>query len=225
VFALATLAECRDMNTGMHLERVTRYARLLAEALRADARFAETINDVFLHSLPSAMPLHDIGKVGIPDRILLKPGKLTPAEFATMRRHTALGAKAIQSIMDRGNDAGFLKMAHQIALSHHERYDGSGYPQGLAGEAIPLAARIAALADVYDALTSRRPYKSAFSADKAVRIIHSVSGSQFDPAVVAAFIQIEPKFAAVAVELSDAHGASASTTPPVRKPVLSGTSQ
>jgi len=225
VVALATLAECRDVHTGRHLDRVTRYALMLAEALRTEARFAPIIDDEFLQSLPCAMTLHDIGKVGIPDRILLKPGELTLSEFATMKRHTALGAKAIQSIMERGNDAGFLRMAHQIALSHHEKYDGSGYPQGLAGDRIPLPARIAALADVYDAVTSRRPYKYALSTERAGGIVREGSGSHFDPAVVAAFLQLESKFAAVATELSDAHGAAASTPLPVRKPVLSGTSQ
>jgi len=203
VVALATLAEYRDVDTGRHLERVTRYALLLAEELRKEEPFRGQIDDAFLQALQRALPLHDIGKVAIPDQILLKPGKLTAAEMANMKRHAELGAATIQSIIDRGNDASFLVMAQQIARSHHEWYDGAGYPDGLSGDRIPLAARVAAVADVYDALTSRRPYKDSMPPANAGEIIRGASGSQFDPAVVEAFVCREAEFAAVAAELAD----------------------
>jgi len=203
VVALATLAEYRDVDTGRHLERVTRYALLLAEELRKEEPFRGQIDDAFLHALQRALPLHDIGKVAIPDQILLKPGKLTAAEMANLKRHAELGAATIESIIDRGNDASFLVMAQQIARSHHEWYDGAGYPDGLSGDRIPLAARVAAVADVYDALTSRRPYKDPMPPANAGEIIRGASGSQFDPAVVEAFVCREAEFAAVAAELAD----------------------
>jgi diguanylate cyclase (GGDEF)-like protein len=211
VVTLATLAEYRDTHTGRHLERVTRYALLLAQELRADPQFHGQLDDMFLQSLRRAMPLHDIGKVAIPDGILLKPGKLTAAEMAAMKHHAELGANTIQSIIDRGNEAGFLVMARQIARSHHEWYDGAGYPDGLSGESIPLAARIAAVADVYDALTSRRPYKNALAAEAAGEIIRRASGTQFDPAAVEAFKRREGEFAAVAQELTDEEAGNQST--------------
>jgi len=203
VIALATLAEYRDVDTGRHLDRVTRYALLLAEELQTKEPFRGQIDDAFLKSLRRAMPLHDIGKVAIPDQILLKPGKLTDAEMATMKRHAELGARTIRSIIDRGNDASFLVTALQIAHSHHEWYDGTGYPDGLNGNQTPLAARIAAIADVYDALTSRRPYKDPMPPEKSGQIIRQGSGSQFDPAIVEAFVRREAEFATVAKELVD----------------------
>ncbi|MFQ5462628.1 MAG: diguanylate cyclase [Phycisphaerae bacterium] len=203
VTGLAKLAEYRDADTGEHLERVTRYAVMLADALRKDERFAKLIDDRFIDQLRQAMPLHDIGKVAIPDAILLKPGKLTPEEFEVMKKHPEVGAKAIEAVILKAPEAGFLKMAKQVAYAHHEWVDGSGYPRGLSGDAIPLAARIAAVADVYDALTTERPYKGAFSHEKSVEIITGSSGTHFDPDVVKVFLQLEREFAGVAAQLVD----------------------
>jgi len=213
VAALATLAEYRDVDTGRHLERVIGYATILAEELRKVESFRVEIDDQFLQDLLRAMPLHDIGKVAIPDHILLKPGKLTPAETAIMRQHAEKGAETLRSVMKRAPGARFLKMAEQIAGSHHEWCDGSGYPGGLKGEDIPLAARIAALADVYDALTTKRPYKGAMLHEKAVQIIREACGSQFDAAVVEAFVRREAEFARLAAELADDPASSAGAGP------------
>ena len=203
VGALATLAEYRDTDTGKHLDRVTGYALIIAEELQKAQPFGAQIDDQFLRDLRRAMPLHDIGKVAIPDRILLKPGKLTPAETAIMRRHAVAGAATLRSIMTRAPGARFLRVAEQIAYNHHERYDGSGYPRCLRGQDIPLAARIAALADVYDALTTKRPYKEAMSHQRAAQIIREGYGSQFDPAVIEAFCRREADFVRLATEYDD----------------------
>ncbi len=201
VTGLATLAEFRDVDTGRHLERVTNYALMLAEELRKRGPCAGTVDATFLSDLREAMPLHDIGKVGIPDRILLKPGPLSPPERKAIEKHPSLGAKAIQAVLDRAPAAGFMTMARDIALCHHERFDGTGYPSGLAGDRIPLAARIAAVADVYDALTTDRPYRRAVSHGDAATIIRQGGGSQFDPDVVNAFVRCEDRIAALSTEL------------------------
>jgi len=206
VTGLAKLAEHRDANTGNHLERVTEYALLLAEELRHKGGCGPEIDDEFLEHLHQAMPLHDIGKVAVPDSILHKPDKLTEAEFAIMKRHAEVGASAIQSVIEKAPEAGFLPMARDIAHFHHERFDGSGYPRGLRGDEIPLAARIAAVADVYDALTTKRPYKEAFPHEKAARIIRDSSGTHFDPDVVGAFQRLERDFADLAAKLEDEVG-------------------
>ncbi|UCG16492.1 MAG: diguanylate cyclase, partial [Phycisphaerales bacterium] len=203
VIALATLAEYRDTDTGRHLDRVTRYALLLTDELQNEEPFAAEIDDEFPEDLRRAMPLHDVGKVVVPDHILLKPDKLTPAEWEIMRRHAEVGAETLRSVIARTPAVRFLKMAEQIARSHHEWYNGKGYPQALSGEDIPLPARIAALADVYDALTTQRPYKDAFSHEAAVNIIRGASGSQFDPAVVDAFLKRQAEFASLAIQLAD----------------------
>jgi len=203
VIALAKLAEHRDTDTGKHLDRVTRFSLLLAEHLRVRTPFRDAIDAEFLHDLERAVPLHDIGKVAIPDHILLKPGKLTPEEVVVMQAHAEVGAKTLRSLAERCPGVSFLKMAEEIAHFHHERYEGSGYPRGLQGEVIPLAARIAALADVYDAITTKRVYKEAMSHEEAADIICSQAGKQFDPAVVDAFQHREAEFAALAVELAD----------------------
>jgi two-component system, cell cycle response regulator len=203
VVTLATLTEHHDLDTGRHLERVTKYAGILAEELQKQNLYRSRINDTFLQFLHQAVPLHDIGKVAVPDHILLKPGKLTTAEFAVMKRHTQFGARTIRSIIERAPGDGFLRMAEEIAQGHHEWYDGSGYPQGLKGDAIPLAARIVTLADVYDALTSKRSYRAAVSPERASEIIRGASGSQFDPAIVEAFVRREAEFAGVAAQLAD----------------------
>ncbi|TAN51343.1 MAG: response regulator [Methylococcaceae bacterium] len=171
---LARAAEFRDSDTGVHVQRMSLYAQAIGRRLG----LAECELDLLLN----ACPMHDLGKIGISDTILLKPGKLTPEEFAVMQQHTLIGASILQ-----GHDAELLRAAHDIALYHHERWNGAGYPHGLAGEAIPLPARIATVADVFDALTMKRPYKQPWSTEDARREIARLSGTHFDPAVVAAF--------------------------------------
>ncbi len=209
VAALATLAEHRDIDTGRHLDRVTRYATILAEELRKTGPYRAQIDDRFINDLRRAMPLHDIGKVTVPDHILLKPGKLTPEETATMRRHAETGAETLRSVIRRTPGVRFLEMAEQIARGHHEWYDGSGYPRGLKGNDIPLPARIAALADVYDALTSKRPYKRAMSHERADHIILEGCRSQFDPAVVEVFVRRGAEFTSLTDQLADDPAVSA----------------
>jgi PAS domain S-box-containing protein len=194
VFALAKLAESRDPETGEHLERMRTYAQLLAEQLRRAGPYVDQIDDTFLEDLFRSSPLHDIGKVGIPDSVLLKPGRLTADEFEVMKRHTLIGADTLESALQHTGHGGFLQMAAGIARWHHERFDGSGYPDKLAGQNIPLAARIVALADVYDALTSPRVYKSAYDPRLAREMIEAESGRHFDPVVVDAFRVCYPDF-------------------------------
>ncbi|TWT40593.1 Cyclic di-GMP phosphodiesterase response regulator RpfG [Phycisphaerae bacterium RAS1] len=205
VQGLAKLAEHRDADTGRHLERVTQVALMLASELRACPRYAATIDEEYLKDLEFAMPLHDIGKVSVPDAILLKPGPLTGSEFEAVKRHTLVGASALESVIAKSPGVGFLAMARDIAHYHHERFNGTGYPKGLVAEQIPLAARIAAVADVYDALRTKRPYKEALSHEKAVAIILESSGSHFDPLVVEAFVHREHDLAALAARLTDNH--------------------
>ena len=197
IFALAKLAESRDNETGEHLERVQRYSRVLAQRLAEDPAYEGQIDADFIRLVYLTSPLHDIGKVGIPDAVLLKPGRLTPAEFDVMKTHTAIGAHTLDAALARYPQARFLRMARDIAAAHHERWDGRGYPRGLGGEAIPLAARIVAVADVYDALTSKRVYKDAFPHDVAREIIAKDAGSHFDAAVVRAFLDAEEEFVAI----------------------------
>jgi putative two-component system response regulator len=195
---LAKLADHRDSDTGRHLDRICAYSRLLAEAIR-DQR--PEIDDQWIERLTLASSMHDIGKVGVPDRILLKPGTLTHEEFDVMKRHPLIGADTLIAIRERMGDDELLRMSIEVALSHHERWDGSGYPFGLAGEQIPLSGRIVALADVYDALTSKRVYKEAFPHARAVAIIRSESGKQFDPMLVEAFERVSDGFDGIRREL------------------------
>lgn len=194
IFALAKLAEYRDEDTGRHLERVREYCRLLAEKLREDSPYIEQISDEFIICIQNAAPLHDIGKVAIPDKILLKPEKLTPEEFEIMKTHSAVGAENLQMVYRRYPNNVFIGMGIEIALHHHEHWDGAGYPDGLKGSDIPLAARIIALADFYDALCSDRCYRKAFSHDHVTAMIVNAKGSHFDPIIVAAFMAIEKDF-------------------------------
>ncbi|EMI43449.1 HD domain-containing phosphohydrolase [Rhodopirellula sp. SWK7] len=194
IFALAKLAESRDPETGAHLERVRNYCRILALHLQRQVKFQEQVDDNFVRLLFETSPLHDIGKVAIPDQVLLKPNRLTADEFETMKTHTIRGAETIDSLIHQFPNASFLEMTRDIILSHHEKFDGSGYPQGLAGEQIPLCGRIVAVADVYDALTSKRVYKDAFSHARAKSIIVEGSGKHFDPSVVEAFLDNEDAF-------------------------------
>ena len=204
IMAMASLAETRDSDTGNHIRRTQYYVRALAETLRTQARFAAALDDKTIETLFKSAPLHDIGKVGIPDRILLKPGRFEPHEFEIMKTHTTLGRDAIQRAEDQlGMQVDFLRVAKEIALSHQEKWDGSGYPQGLAGDAIPVSARLMAVADVYDALISRRVYKEGMPHDKAVRIITEGRGNHFDPDIVDAFLQIQDTIVAIAQRFAD----------------------
>ena len=197
--ALAHLAEIRDPETGNHLRRTQSYMRALAIQLRAHPRFAAFLTDQNIQALVKSAPLHDIGKVGIPDHILLKPGKLTAEEFAIMKTHSRLGRDAIdQAERDADRPVEFLRLAKDIAHYHHEQWAGAGYPEGLAGEAIPIAARLMALADVFDALIARRIYKPPFPFEKAVGIIREERGRHFDPAIVDAFLALLNEFEAIA---------------------------
>jgi putative two-component system response regulator len=201
---LGHLAEIRDPETGNHLRRTQKYVRLLCEQLRPHPAFAEFLTDQNIDLLVRSAPLHDIGKVGIPDHILLKNGKLTPGEWAIMKTHSDLGSLAIEQVEDDAErPVAFLKYAKQIIRHHHEKWDGSGYPDGLAGSAIPIPARVMALADVFDALISRRPYKEPFTVDAATRIILDGRGSHFDPDVADAFAARIADFAAVAARHAD----------------------
>jgi putative two-component system response regulator len=203
MFAMAKLAESRDPETGAHIERVQSFARVLAQQLSTLDEFRAVATGDFVRLIYQTSPLHDIGKVGIPDRILLKPGKLDAMEYAIMKTHAVLGAQTLGAALERFPKAKFLHIARNIALAHHEKWDGSGYPQGVAGEQIPLCARVVALADVYDALTSRRVYKPAMPHEKAKEIICSESGRHFDPAIVGAFLACEQQFIAIRESLAE----------------------
>jgi response regulator RpfG family c-di-GMP phosphodiesterase len=191
IFGLAKLAESRDEETGEHLERIRRYVELLARELSKDH---PELDEETIRTIGLASSLHDIGKVGIPDHILLKRGTLTPEERSKIQAHARIGGDCLRAIIERLGADNFLSTASDIAHYHHERWDGGGYPHGTKGEDIPLSARIVALADVYDALTTTRIYKPAFTHDKARETIASAAGTHFDPRVVTAFLNIERKF-------------------------------
>ena len=204
VLAMSSMAESRDNETGNHILRTQRYVRLLCERLQSHPRFAHTLTEAYIELLFKSAPLHDIGKVGIPDYILLKPGPLTPAEFEIMKTHTTIGYQSIRRAEQAlGAELAFLQPAKEIALYHQEKWDGSGYPEGLSGDAIPLAARLMAVADVYDALISRRVYKPAMSHEAALEIMRKGRGAHFDPDVLDAFIDIHEAFREVARQYAD----------------------
>jgi len=215
--ALAILAETRDSDTGFHIHRTQAYVEVLALALRTHAGYQAELTDEKLRLIVHAAPLHDIGKVGIPDHILRKPGRLSAEEFEVIKTHSRIGGDAIALAIQRVREAdkstypvdgyplAFLDAARQIALWHHERWDGTGYPDRLAGVAIPLAARIMALADVFDAVTSRRIYQDARSSSEAFGIIEAERGAQFDPVLADVFISLRPELEAIAARLADAH--------------------
>jgi putative two-component system response regulator len=203
IFALARLAESRDPETGHHLERVRTYARALAQEVADFDGLGDFVDGEFIRLIYSTSPLHDIGKVGIPDAVLLKPGKLTPDEFTVMKRHASIGAETLDAAFKKYPRARFLQMAREIAAAHHERWDGKGYPCGLRGQEIPLSARIVSIADVYDALTSKRVYKDAMPHAEAVRIIREGAGTQFDPRLVEAFLRIAENWERISVALQD----------------------
>lgn len=194
IFALAKLAEQRDDDTGSHLERVRNYCELLARQLAIDSPYADHITGIFIDCLQHASPLHDIGKIAIPDSILLKRGKLTPDEFETMKSHTVIGAENMQTVFNKYADNPFIGMGIEIALYHHERWDGTGYPDGLVGKNIPLSARIMAVADCYDALRSNRCYRKGLDHVTVKRMLLEENGSHFDPEVIKAFLTVEDRF-------------------------------
>ncbi len=207
ILAMASLAETRDSDTGNHIRRTQHYVRALATTLKDHPRFASHLDDGVIDMLFKSAPLHDIGKVGIPDRILLKPGRFEPHEFEIMKTHTTLGRDAIEHAeRSLGTPVAFLAMAKEIAYAHQEKWDGSGYPAGIGGDDIPVAARLMAVADVYDALISRRVYKDGMSHDKAVQIIKDGRGSHFDPDIVEAFLALEDEFKAIADRFADNDG-------------------
>lgn len=197
IVALASLAESRDDVTGQHLARVQAFSRTLTRQMQAMGIFKELQDGDYAKNIYYACSLHDIGKVGIPDQVLLKPGKLTAEEFEVMKKHTTIGADTLKSVYNKYPNNRLIDTGITIALWHHERWDGSGYPDGLAGDAIPLPARIMSVVDVYDALRSERPYKEGFSHPKARDIIAEASGLQFDPDIVRAFLDVEQEFAAI----------------------------
>jgi putative two-component system response regulator len=205
ISAFCSLIEARDNETGNHIRRTQHYMLALCEQLRDHPRFSAELTAQNIQLLFKSAPLHDIGKVAIPDSILLKPGKLTPEEWLIMQRHAEVGALAIataQGQIDKENTS-FLDYARQIAHAHHERWDGTGYPRKLAGDAIPLAARLMAIADVYDALISRRVYKTAFPHDEAIDIMRQESGRHFDPDIIIGMLAIAARFAHIAERFSD----------------------
>lgn len=200
---MASLTETRDPETGGHIQRTQHYVRILARALGRTGQGGAALSDEAIDLLYKSAPLHDIGKVGVPDRILLKPGRLDADEFEIMKQHTLYGHDAIRTAMRKLANGSFLQTACDIAIAHHERWDGRGYPRGLRGEEIPLAGRLMALADTYDALISRRVYKPPMTHDAAVDIILESSGSQFDPALVQTFLAVAEEFRRVAREYAD----------------------
>ena len=203
IFALAKLAESRDPETGAHLERVRNYSFALAKELSKHEDFQDTISHEYCRLIYLASPLHDIGKVAIPDSVLLMPGPLSDRQFEIMKTHSALGAQTLDAALQEYPDASYLRIARDIAATHHEKFDGSGYPRGLVGEDIPLSGRIVALADVYDALMSKRVYKDAFSHEVTNSIIREGSGSHFDPRLVGAFFALEDRFVEICNSFRD----------------------
>jgi putative two-component system response regulator len=192
IHRLARAAEYKDEDTGAHIQRMSQYSAAIARRMGLGGR--EVKNILY------AAPMHDIGKIGIPDRILLKPGKLDPDEWEIMKQHTIIGAQILEA-----SDAEFMQLAEVIALTHHEKWDGSGYPRGLKGSKIPLAGRITAIADVFDALMSKRPYKEAFSVEKSFSIIKESRGSHFDPEVVDVFFAVEDEILSIKEKYKDEH--------------------
>ncbi|KAF0177370.1 MAG: metal dependent phosphohydrolase [Nitrospirae bacterium] len=200
---IANITETRDPETGGHIRRTQSYVKALAEHIRYKPAFAGSIDDAYIEHLCMSAPLHDLGKVGVPDAILLKPGRLTTDEFEEIKKHTHYGKRIIDAAQKKLGDTSFLRFAGEMAFSHHEHWDGSGYPVGLKGEDIPLAGRIMAIADVYDALISIRPYKEGLSHEKAVDTILAARGRQFDPELIDAFREIHDAFKAIAEQISD----------------------
>ena len=194
---MVSLVETRDPETGQHIKRTQHYAKCIAVYLKKTGRFPKIVTDEYIEMLFLSVPLHDIGKVGVPDRILLKPGKLTDDEFDLMKMHTSFGRETIERATKNLQGDNYLKLGAEIAGSHHERWDGKGYPDGLSGDDIPLSGRIMAIADVYDALISRRCYKEPFSHKKSMKLILEGKGTMFDPEIVDVFICVESEIQAI----------------------------
>jgi len=213
IFSLAKLAEWRDPETGAHLERMREYSRVLAHCLSTTDKYKSIIDADYVRAIFMTSPLHDIGKVGIPDGILLKPGRLTEDEFEIMKKHVLIGSNTLDAVLNEQPSAEYLRFAREIVISHHEKYDGTGYPYGIAGEDIPLSGRITAVADVYDALTTKRVYKEAFPHEKAHAIIVEGSGKHFDPDVVDAFLECEDEFIRIKAQFDDAGGTKGASGP------------
>lgn len=203
IFGLAKLTESRDPQTGDHLDRISMYATTLATALMNHPEFKDVVTPTFVRLIGISAALHDIGKVGVEDKILLKPAKLTASERASMEDHSRIGGECLSEIERRLGRSNFLHMAREIAFAHHERWDGSGYPYGLRGEQIPLAARIVAIADVYDALSSRRVYKEPYPHDQCVSAIREGSGTQFDPRIVETWLGVANRFRDISERCGD----------------------
>lgn len=223
IFSLAKLAESRDPETGAHLERVREYVRMLATELESHPRYRKQVDADFIRLIYLTSPLHDIGKVGIPDQVLLKPGKLTYEEMECMKQHTVVGATTLDAAIGAHPCAEFLQMARDIAWTHHERFDGAGYPRRLSGAEIPLCGRIMSVADVYDALTTRRVYKPAYDHATAKAILLEGRGTQFDPDVVDAFLRCEVGFLKTKELLEDPPHSPAGSTPMPILPALEQT--
>jgi putative two-component system response regulator len=203
ITALAKLSEYRDPETGAHLLRLKIYCELICRFLKETDKYRNIVSPEFTLDLVRSSPLHDIGKVGIPDAILKKPGQLTPDEFEIMKTHAQIGGDTLRMVYDQYPSQSFIKCGMEVAYGHHEKWNGTGYPKGLQGESIPLGARILALADVYDALTTQRVYKPPFSRERANAIITEGSGLHFDPDIVAAFLTNEAEFHQTAERLAD----------------------
>lgn len=200
---IANLAEYRDPETGGHINRTKGYIKVLAEKLKEHPKYKDIINDTIISSYYKASPLHDIGKIGIRDEVLLKPGKLTPLEFEEMKQHSVIGYNTLKMAANQLGDNSFLAYAMEFALHHHEKWDGTGYPDGLKGEEIPISCRLMAIADVYDALISKRIYKPAFSHKKSISIILEESGTHFDPELIEIFKEIHEEFRKIAIQFAD----------------------
>jgi HD-GYP domain-containing protein (c-di-GMP phosphodiesterase class II) len=190
IIGIATLIESRDSNTGTHVKNTSNYVSMLARAAQKAGIYPETINDNFVKLVESAAPLHDIGKIAVPDRILNKPGKLTDEEFEQIKIHASEGGKLILQVLEDTSDQEYIKVAYEVATYHHEKWNGKGYPKGLSGEEIPVSARIMAIADVYDALTMERVYKKAFPVETALSIISEDAGKHFDPLLAPLFVNL-----------------------------------
>jgi putative two-component system response regulator len=203
IFALAKLAGYRDDETGSHLERISAYSSVLASAARLHPKFSRQISSTFVRIIEFSSVLHDIGKVGIEDSILRKPGQLTHAERQRMQQHAVMAGDCLEDIAEHLGSTNFLDMAREIAVAHHERWDGSGYPNGLRGDAIPLSARIVAIADVYDALATRRVYKNILPHEQCVAVIREGAGTQFDPDLVEVWLTVGASFREIAARYAD----------------------
>ena len=201
--AMGGLAEYRDNETGEHIKRTQLYTKVMCEALMRKGLYGDCVTPEFTQLFFKSAPLHDIGKVGIRDNILLKPGKLTPEEFETMKRHASFGEDVITQLIEKSGPTEFLTIAKEIAGGHHEKWNGSGYPRGLKEEEIPLCARIMAIADVYDALVSKRIYKPSFSHEESLKIFKEGKGNHFDPTLIEVFFEIEAEFNAIAQQYKD----------------------